>query len=82
MRRVHYECNLCHKKFSRKDICVDHNPPVIDIIKGFESYDVYAKRLYCSLTSLQVLCNSGSNSCHKVKTKYENSIRKKVKNEN
>jgi len=75
MRRVEFTCAKCLKKFKQKEIAVDHIDPVVDPMAGVTTYDNYAKRLFCSLDNLQVLCNIGSTSCHKAKSKAENALR-------
>lgn len=79
LRRVQFECAGCHEKLQRKQVAVDHISSVIDTNVGFVDYDTYAKRLFCNLENLQVLCNLGPLSCHKIKTKAENKIRRAKK---
>lgn len=75
MRRVHWKCASCGKMANNKEKAVDHIIPVVDPINGFQSYDDYAKRLFCSIDNLQILCSS----CHKVKSLGENKIRRSNK---
>lgn len=77
LRRVQFECAQCHDKFPRTHIAIDHLSPVVDPTVGFVDYNVYASRLFCDLSNLQVLCNKSKTSCHKVKSKLESSIRAK-----
>ncbi|UOF80621.1 hnh endonuclease [Caudoviricetes sp.] len=63
----HYLCASCKKEYTSKDIQVDHIDPVVCIDKGFISWDVFIKRLYCPKENLQVLCKN----CHKEKTTKE-----------
>lgn len=77
MRRVHWECAQCHKKVINNDKVVDHISPVVDPCVGFEDYNTYAARLFCSIDNLQVLCKA----CHKVKSKSEMAIRAKIRKE-
>lgn len=77
MRRVQFSCAICGIKASRKGVQVDHVEPVIDPNTGFKTYDEYIKRLFVNLDKLQVLCKE----CHRVKSKGENAIRRKVKKE-
>lgn len=79
LRRVQFKCASCQKQFSRKDIAVDHLASVVDPMVGFIDYDTYAKRLFCNLDNLQVLCNKGTSSCHKLKSKEENKLRRACK---
>lgn len=81
LRRVHFKCATCKKYKDRKSVAVDHIDPVVDPKTGVfgadgqVDYNKYIARLFCDQSGLQVLCNE----CHKVKTKEENSIRRKTK---
>ena len=68
----HYKCAKCKKEFVKVDVEVDHIVTVVDVDKGFTSYDEYIDRLFCSPDNLQVLCSK----CHKEKTKEERERRK------
>lgn len=70
-----YECEECHKLFSRKkrQIHVDHIEPVVDPKTGFVSWDEYIKRLFVTADKLQILCKKD----HKKKTKKENKQRRR-----
>ena len=87
VKRGVYKCAECKKEFKKKDIAIDHKAPVIDPKTGHTTWDKFIKRLFCKPNGLQILCNTGKSSCHKVKTKAENAERrvtakkKKVKNE-
>lgn len=67
----HYECASCHQLFPAKLVVVDHIEPVI-LVSGFDSWDGVIRRMYCPAEGLQVLCKT----CHSVKTKEENALRK------
>jgi 5-methylcytosine-specific restriction endonuclease McrA len=69
--RVEYLCSNCGKWFMGKDVQVDHIIPVIDPVKGFESWDVFVDRLFCEEDNLAVLCKSD----HKNKTNEEKAVR-------
>ena len=69
--RVEYLCHSCNDWFMGKDVQVDHAIPVVDPIKGFDSWDVFVDRLFCDPSNLNVLCKS----CHKKKTDSEKAIR-------
>ena len=69
--RVEFQCAECGGFFMGKDVQVDHIIPVIDPVKGFETYDIYVERLFCSIDNLQVLCRYD----HKGKTDAEKKIR-------
>lgn len=64
---MHYECNKCKGHFPNKEVQVDHILPVVCPKKGFESWDIFITRLFCSSDNLQVLCKG----CHEIKTKKE-----------
>lgn len=81
LRRVSFKCALCGKSLARKHVAVDHISPVVDTGVHFVDYDTYAKRLFCPIDNLQVLCNTNKDSCHKIKTKYEASLRAKSRKE-
>ena len=70
---AHYKCAKCKKEFVKVDIEIDHIVTVVDIEKGFTSYDEYVDRLFCSPDNLQVLCKP----CHRKKTLAEMKKRKK-----
>ncbi len=55
-----------------KNIIADHIHPIIDPVKGFETWDVLIDRLFVEVDGYQALCHS----CHKTKTAEENLIRK------
>lgn len=69
--RVEFLCSSCNEWFMRKDIQVDHEVPVIDPVKGFETWEIFSDRLFCDPSNLNVLCKP----CHKVKTDEEKRIR-------
>ena len=50
---------------------VDHIHPVIDPVKGFETWDDTISRMFCEESGLQVLCHE----CHTVKTQEERELR-------
>lgn len=67
-----YECSKCRQGFIEKDTQVDHIEPVISVVDGFISIDVYAQRMFCPVENLTILCKP----CHKIKTKLEQEQRK------
>lgn len=79
MRRVHFECAQCGRMFKdeNKNIAVDHVISVVCTVTGpTQSSDIYARRLFCDISNLQILCNfskrdDGELSCHAKKTKQE-----------
>lgn len=69
-----YQCAVCKKGFTRKQVAVDHINPVVDPARGFEGWDNYISRLFCTAADLQVLCDP----CHDAKTAQERKLRKKA----
>jgi len=67
-----YKCSTCKVMFPRILAVIDHIKPVIDPKKGWQGFEVYIKRLWCSSKNLQVLCKP----CHKLKSVAENAIRR------
>jgi len=70
--RGKYECAMCHELFGPKEVQIDHIESVIDINKGWESWDVYIERLFCDIENLACLCKQ----CHSSKTSAEVHMRK------
>lgn len=64
---MHYMCAACSTDFPLKEVQVDHKKPVVDLKKGFVSWDEFVERLYCEGSNLQVLCKP----CHKKKSSKE-----------
>lgn len=84
LRRVHYECAVCKRKFSIKQVAVDH---IIGVGTTF-TWDEYIANLFCGLDNLQVLCSypnkemeqyGNARSCHRVKTAKEAAERKEAR---
>lgn len=78
VKRGKYKCAKCGNVFGRKQIAVDHVDPVVDPKTGFVDWNQYIKRLFCAVDKLQILCNNGKTSCHKIKSKEENAERRKT----
>jgi len=72
-----YRCATCKKVFSRKGVSIDHLEPVVNPKKGWQGWDVYISRMFCSVKGFQVICSKD----HDAKTKRENEVRKKVRKE-
>ena len=70
--RGKYECAMCKGLFGPKEVQIDHIQPVIDIIKGFTTWDDYIERLFCDVENLACLCKT----CHASKTESEVHMRK------
>ena len=68
-----YECNMCKGHFKTKEIVIDHIDPVVDLIEGWEGWEEYVNRMFCPKEGFQILCKT----CHGVKTKMEEEMRKK-----
>lgn len=63
----HYLCAICESDFPATEVQVDHIKPVVDPTRGFQTWDKYIQRLFCSKDNLQVVCRP----CHKIKTQEE-----------
>lgn len=79
IRRGIYLCAECKEEVPasisvngkrKKNIIVDHEPPVVDPEVGFTTYDEFIEKLFCEEDSLQALCLR----CHDEKTKEERKI--------
>lgn len=72
-------CLLCLVPTPKSYMEVDHITPKIPLNSSLESmtWDELIEKTWCSITNLQAICES----CHNVKTKYENSLRRKFKKE-
>lgn len=66
--RKQYQCANCKKQFMQKEVQVDHIVPAGQL-RSFEDLPVFAKRLFCKVRDLQVLCGP----CHDIKTEQEKS---------
>lgn len=73
-----YQCNICKGTFGTKEVVADHISPVVDPYKGWESFDIFIERLFCSREQYQILCQQ----CHDSKTAVEREIRKLVREQN
>lgn len=76
-----YLCNICHKVVPstiveegkrKKNVVLDHEPPVVDPLTGFSGWDDFINRLYCESDHLQVICLA----CDREKQAKEREIRK------
>ena len=66
-----YQCNICKKAFSRKEVTLDHIHSVVSL-SGFTNWDDYLRRMFPKAESFQVLCRPD----HDAKTKEESMLRK------
>jgi len=74
---AHYECNICKEHVPTSEIQVDHIKPIVDPVTGFTTWDSFIENLFCEEDNLQAVCKP----CHDIKTKAENTVRKKSKND-
>jgi len=65
-----YKCEQCGSLVGVGLIVVDHINPAVPVT-GWDSWDGYIERLFCSEEGLQVLCDM----CHLIKTAAERSAR-------
>lgn len=68
-----YLCEGCKDVFKLREVQVDHKEPVVDPATGWAGLAVFAFRLYCPASGLQVLCQD---RCHLEKSKKENKERR------
>jgi hypothetical protein len=68
--RVEYLCSECNNWHMGKNIQVDHVIPVVDPSSGFQNWDTFIGRLFCTKENLRVLCKD----CHHEKTNKEKTI--------
>lgn len=71
-----YECALCKGLFTSKQTQVDHRQPIVDMKKGFTTFDEYIDRLFCDVDELDLLCTT----CHDAKSASETQMRKYFRN--
>lgn len=71
-----YQCKICCKIVTTKEIKVDHIDPVVPVT-GFTTWDDLIARLFCEESGLQALCKV----CHDKKTKEENDQRRRCMKE-
>lgn len=77
VERGSYKCNICKQVgFKRQDLHIDHIEPVVATEEGFTTLDEYVTRLYVDEDQLQALCLS----CHELKTRTEDQMRKFYRN--
>jgi len=89
--QVRFRCACCNKLFAKmtskkSNVQVDHIDPVVPLWISEKSmtYDEIVRGVFCGVENLQVLCsvalkrNNNIPSCHALKTREENWIRKKM----
>jgi len=64
---VFRQCQVCGAWVSTSEITVDHIDPVISVEDGFQGWDVFVSRLWCSKENLQRICTP----CARVKNNKE-----------
>lgn len=77
VKRGFYTCAICNKIISKREISLDHKLPIVPVT-GWDNYDGFIERLFCSVDGFQVICKE---PCHKEKTKAENALRRQHKKE-
>lgn len=68
-----YRCELCNTSLRNGEYALDHKAPVVDLKRGFQDWNIYIDRLFCDASGLQLICQT----CHDLKTKKEQIIRRK-----
>lgn len=61
---------LLHPDVKMEKISLDHKIPCLDPTKGFEDWNTYIERLFCTESNFQVLCKT----CHDKKTAGERAL--------
>jgi len=75
IRRGWYKCELCGSEVQKKNMALDHIIPIVPVT-GWDSWDKFIERLFCSVDGFQVICKK---PCHSEKTKAENKLRRENK---
>lgn len=70
--RRFFKCAKCLGLFNSDEVHADHYSPAIDPVRGFQGWNEYIDRLFCSTDGYQILCVAD----HKAKSLEENQIRK------
>lgn len=70
-----HRCEKCSQMFSQSDMVADHKNPVVDIEKGFESWDVYIARMYVESEEFDAICVD----CHAKITAQQNQERAAIR---
>ena len=70
--RNSYKCAACSSIVPNKEAKVDHVVPVVDPVRGFNTWDEFIARLFVERDGYQILCQA----CHAVKTGQEREVRK------
>lgn len=65
-QKFEYQCNVCKKWYSDKQISVDHIQPVGSLME-FTDLPRFVRTLFCELDNLQTICTA----CHNHKTASE-----------
>lgn len=73
-----YHCAICGNDVVHraKDVQVDHIEPAVDPAVGWQGFDMFILRLFCSVDGLQIICRPH----HAEKTKNERTAARKREN--
>lgn len=66
--RWEYQCAVCKEYYARKQVEVDHNPPV-GSLRCAEDLPGFVSRLFCEADGLRILCET----CHAATTAAQRS---------
>lgn len=74
-----YQCAGCKGAFAGHETNIDHVLPIIAVDSSLEemTWDEVVDRIWCDPSQLQLFCLT----CHKVKSKIENKLRRQYKKE-
>jgi len=75
LKRVKWNCQICDKEITNKEMRRDHVHPVVDPVEGFKDIGTFIDRLFCDPDNIQVICKT----CHDSKSEEERKIRKENK---
>lgn len=64
---VQRQCEVCLSWVGSTKIAIDHKDPVVSVTDGFQDWNEFVERLWCSKENLQRLCDD----CHNTKTQTE-----------
>lgn len=74
-----YVCFQCYKPFAGYEMQIDHVIPIVRVNETLQELDfnILVDRIWCDKDNLQAICLT----CHKQKSKLENTERRRIKNE-
>lgn len=70
--RNQYRCAACSAIVGNKDIHLDHIVPVVDPMRGFQSWDEFIARLFVEADGFRAICKA----CHAQTTAQQREARK------